>query len=113
MSVMEPASFAIGETIALRPDLRLPDWSRLSDPVARIALAASMEVAARRKKWAGLSTAEDAVRGRCCEILPRQGPDLLQGIPPRPPGLTKARHFITCGAFRVAIFWFSISTEQV
>jgi Alkylmercury lyase len=57
-----PAAFELGEAIALRPGLRLPDWSRLSDPRAREALAASMAVAGRREKWAGLDTAEDEVR---------------------------------------------------
>jgi hypothetical protein len=54
--------FAEGETIALRPDLSLPDWSVLHDATARAALAASMAIAGRRAKWAGLDAAEDALR---------------------------------------------------
>lgn len=54
------AGFAPGETIALRPGVVLPDWSLLPDPLGRNALAASMAVAGRREKWAGLAPAEDA-----------------------------------------------------
>ena len=53
--------FAPGETIALRPGVRLPDWSLLPDPLGRVALAASMAVAGRREKWSGLDAMEDQV----------------------------------------------------
>lgn len=53
--------FAPGETIALRPGVTLPDWSLAPDPLAREALAASMAVAGRRERWAGLTPAEDTV----------------------------------------------------
>lgn len=53
--------FAPGETIALRPGVALPDWSLAPDPLAREALAASMAVAGRRERWAGLTPAEDTV----------------------------------------------------
>jgi len=39
-----------------------PDWSRITDPQARLALAASLEVSGWTTKWAGLSAAEDAAR---------------------------------------------------
>lgn len=56
------AGFAPGETVALRPGLALPDWSLLTDPAGRDALAAAMAAAGRRARWAGLDLAEDAVR---------------------------------------------------
>ncbi|WP_439580545.1 alkylmercury lyase family protein [Elioraea sp.] len=62
MALPLSADFAPGETVALRPDLALPDWTLLTDPSAREALAAAMAVAGRRDRWAGLDVAEDAVR---------------------------------------------------
>ena len=53
------AGFAEGEDFPLRPGVRMPDWSLVTDPAARAALAGSMAVAGRREKWAGLSPAED------------------------------------------------------
>lgn len=62
MALSLTAEFAPGETVALRPDLALPDWSLLTDRAGREALAAAMAVAGRRERWAGLDAAEDAVR---------------------------------------------------
>lgn len=62
MALSLTAAFAPGETVALRPDLALPDWSLLTDRAGREALAAAMAVAGRRERWAGLDAAEDAVR---------------------------------------------------
>lgn len=62
MALSLTAAFAPGETVALRPDLALPDWSLLTDRAGREALAAAMTVAGRRERWAGLDAAEDAVR---------------------------------------------------
>jgi alkylmercury lyase len=62
MALSLTAAFAPGETVALRPDLVLPDWSLLTDRAGREALAAAMAVAGRRARWAALDDAEDAVR---------------------------------------------------
>jgi hypothetical protein len=65
--------FSPGETVALRPGLALPDWSLAPDPQARAALAASMAVAGRRDKWAGLGEAEDAARRAVLHSLASHG----------------------------------------
>lgn len=62
MALPLSAAFAVGETVSLRPGLALPDWSVLTDPAGRAALAASMALAGRRARWAALDEAEDAVR---------------------------------------------------
>jgi hypothetical protein len=66
--------FAVGEVIALRPGVALPDWSLVPDPVGRAALAASMAVAGRRAKWAGLDPAEDALWRAVLRGLAGSGP---------------------------------------
>src|SRR5687768_13256219 len=53
--------FAKGESFVLRPGVRMPDWSRATDPAARTALAAAMAVSGRREKWSGLDPDEDRV----------------------------------------------------
>jgi hypothetical protein len=50
------------EAVALRPGLALPDWSVVTDPEARRALAAAKRIAGRAERWSGLSAAEDALR---------------------------------------------------
>ena len=65
--------FAIGETVALSPGVALPDWSLVADPEGRAALAASMAVAGRREKWAGLDAAEDRVRQAVLRSFARTG----------------------------------------
>lgn len=62
MALSLTAEFAPGETVALRPDLALPDWTLLTDRAGREALAAAMAVAGRRERWAAVDDAEDAVR---------------------------------------------------
>lgn len=58
---MNPAGFARGEVIAIRPGVVLPDWRLVPDATGQEALAASMAVAGRRVRWAGISPAEDQV----------------------------------------------------
>jgi Alkylmercury lyase len=55
------AGFAEGESFVLRPGVRMPDWSRVTDPAARTALAAAMAVSGRRERWSGLDPDEDRV----------------------------------------------------
>jgi hypothetical protein len=57
-----PEGFAVSETVAMRPGLAVPEWSALTDAEGRAALAASMAVAGRRERWAGLSRQEDMAR---------------------------------------------------
>lgn len=52
---------AAGDAFPLRPGVPMPEWSFVTDPVGREALAASMAVAGRARKWSGLSAAEDRV----------------------------------------------------
>ena len=54
-----PAAAAAEDFLLRPPGVRMPDWSLVTDPVARDALAASMAVAGRREKWSGLSGDED------------------------------------------------------
>lgn len=52
---------AVGQAFALRPGVLMPDWSLVTKPTAREALAASMVTARRAEKWSGLDAAEDLV----------------------------------------------------
>lgn len=58
---MSGATLADGRAFVLRPGVRMPDWSHVTDPTGREALAVSMAVAGRMEKWSGLSTTEDRV----------------------------------------------------
>jgi mercuric reductase len=73
VSTTAEAGFAEGETIALRPGLSLPDWSVLRDPAGRAALTASMTVAGRREKWAGLDATEGALHRAVLRHLATSG----------------------------------------
>ncbi|MBU8541937.1 alkylmercury lyase family protein [Falsiroseomonas tokyonensis] len=61
MDTIERTFGAVGESFALRPGVPMPDWSPITDPTAREALAASMVVARRAEKWSGLNTTEDRI----------------------------------------------------
>lgn len=61
MDTIERTTGAVGEAFALRPGVPMPDWSLVTEPTAREALAASMAVAGRTEKWSGLDAAEDRV----------------------------------------------------
>ena len=49
------------EAFTLRPGVTMPEWSFVTDPAARRALAANMAVAGRAQKWSGLGAVEDRV----------------------------------------------------
>lgn len=71
MDTMKRTIGAVGEAFALRPGVPMPDWSLVTEPTAREALAASMVAARRGEKWSGLNAAEDRVwrsilRGFAC-----------------------------------------------
>lgn len=53
-----PASL---DAFVLRPGVLMPDWSLVTDPTAREALAASMAVAGRAQRWSSLTAVEDRV----------------------------------------------------
>ncbi len=57
----------------LRPGIAVPDWSVLTDPVGRAALAASMAVAGRRRRWSSLDAAEDGMRRAVLRHFVEQG----------------------------------------
>jgi hypothetical protein len=50
-----------GGAFALRPGVLMPEWSFVTDPAARAALAAVMAVTRWAEKWSGLGAAEDRV----------------------------------------------------
>ena len=61
MDIIERPTDAAGDAFSLRPGVPMPEWSFVTDPTAREALAASMAVAGWAQKWSGLSAAEDRV----------------------------------------------------
>lgn len=61
MDTLERTIGAVGQAFALRPGVLMPDWSLVTGPTAREALAASMVSARRAEKWSGLDAAEDRV----------------------------------------------------
>jgi mercuric reductase len=61
MDTLERTIGAVGQAVALRPGVLMPDWSLVTEPTAREALAASMVSARRAEKWSGLDVAEDRV----------------------------------------------------
>ncbi len=61
MDTIERTIGAVGGAFALRPGVTMPDWSLVTEPTAREALAASMAAAGRAEKWSGLDAAEDRV----------------------------------------------------
>lgn len=59
MDIIERTIGAVGHAFALRPGVLIPDWTLVTEPTAREALAASMDSARRAEKWSGLDAAED------------------------------------------------------
>lgn len=73
MDTIERTISAVGEAFALRPGVLMPDWSLVTEPTAREALAASMVVALRVEKWSGLSATEDRVWQAVLRGFPHSG----------------------------------------
>ena len=58
---------------ALRPGAPIPEWSFVTDPAARAALAATMAAAHWAERWSGLGAAEDRVRQAILRGFARSG----------------------------------------
>ena len=61
MDTIEWTPDAVGEAFLMRPGVVMPDWSLVTDPMARKALAASNTAARRAEKWSHIDEPEDRV----------------------------------------------------
>lgn len=73
MQTVERTIGAVGEAFPLRLGVLMPDWSFVTEPTAREALAASMIATQRAEKWSGLNAAEDRIWRTILQTFARFG----------------------------------------